>query len=66
MTITDRDIRRQVASAVGANGSDLAAGIDIDGITAEIQAAYGLIDIETIDHDTFWAIVERHDAGTTG
>jgi hypothetical protein len=62
MTITDRDIREQVFTAVNANGEDLAEGIDVEAITQEIMATYGRVDIDTIDTDEFWALVRKHDA----
>lgn len=57
-------IYAQVANAVSAGGEELAEGIDIDGITTELVATYGLIHIDdaTIGHDTFWSLVQRHDA----
>lgn len=62
MTTTDRDITAQVTAAIEANGAELAAGIRTDAVVAEIIDTYGLVDVETIEHDAFWAIVERHDA----
>lgn len=71
--ITSADIHTQVDIAVKANGPDLAAGIDIDAITAEIINIYGLVDISAkseagepvIKDDEFWAIVQRHDSTQT-
>jgi hypothetical protein len=68
--ITYTDIHAQVDTAVKANGAELAEGIDIDAITAEIIDTYGLVDIDAtsedgdpvIEHDVFWAIVAKHDA----
>lgn len=60
-TITSTDIRYQVRTAVEAAG-DEAHGIDIEGIVDEIVLVHGLVDVDSIDHDTFWAIVARHDA----
>lgn len=56
--ITSTDILRQVAQAVEAGPSE---GIDVDAIVTEIVQTYGLVDIDTIDTDAFWAIVARHD-----
>lgn len=61
-TITDRDIREQVATAVGAAGTDLTAGINVDAIVTEIINTYGLINVDDIDDEAFWDMVERHDA----
>lgn len=60
--ITSDDITRQVTSAVEANGPALAQGIDVDGIVAEVIQTYGLVSIDDIDHDEFWALVQRYDA----
>jgi hypothetical protein len=62
MTKTDADIGFQVTQAIQASGPELAKGIDVDGIVGEIIQAHGLVDVETIPHDEFWAIVQRHDA----
>ncbi len=57
--ITYTDIHAKVDTAVGSGfGGDT---IDIPGIVDEVVATYGLVDIDTIDHDAFWAIVARHD-----
>lgn len=63
-------IYAQVANAVSAGGEELAEGIDIDAITTELVATYGLIHIDDttedgepiIGHDTFWSLVRRYDA----
>lgn len=55
--ITDQDIAQQVSQALAPELSDF----DLDAIVSEIQATYGLVDIDTIPHDDFWALVERHD-----
>jgi hypothetical protein len=60
--ITSSDVANQVTIAIDAQGEQLAAGIDADAITREIIDTYGLVDIDTIDFDTFWDIVSRHDA----
>lgn len=61
MTITDRDIRAQVEQTLPGE-EPLRAGIDVDAIVRDIIQTYGLVDIETIDHDDYWAIVQRHDS----
>ena len=53
MTIIDRDIRDQVQQAVDAS----AGTYDVQAITEEIVRTYGLVSINDIDHDEFWAIV---------
>lgn len=56
-TVTDHDMRDQVAESLGSEGADF----DIPGIVDEIQAAYGTVHIDTVPHDFYWRIVERHD-----
>lgn len=34
---------------------------DVEAIADEIIQTYGLVDIDTIDTDKYWALVERHD-----
>lgn len=57
--ITSTDIARQVATAIEAGEG--AATIDQDAIVRDIIAGHGLVDIDTIDPDSFWALVARHD-----
>jgi len=54
--ITDRDMRTQVIAAL--DGRD--AEFDVYAIVEDIHERYGLIDVETVDHDVFWLIVGRH------
>lgn len=54
--ITDRDIRDHVLRSLTCHEDEF----NIDAIVDEIQRTYGLIDAATIDHDAYWAIVERH------
>lgn len=56
MTITDRDIRDQVQQATEASEGSY----DADAIVREIVQRYGLVSIDTIDHDEFWAIVGQY------
>lgn len=58
--ITATDIRFQVTTAI--ESGDGAETIDIDGIVTEIVATHGLVDIDTIESDAFWAIVAKHDS----
>jgi hypothetical protein len=59
-TVTDHDMRNQVAEALGSEGADF----DVPGIVDEIQAAYGTVHIDKVPHHIFWGIVERHDTTT--
>jgi hypothetical protein len=52
----------QVRATIEANGPELAEGIDVDAIAEEIRDTYGLIDINAIGSDEYWAIVRQHDA----
>ena len=60
-TVTDHDMRDQVAESLGSEGADF----DIEGIVSEIQSAYGTVHIDTVPHAIYWAIVERHDTSLT-
>jgi hypothetical protein len=56
MAITDRDIYAQVSIAIDASEGTY----DVDGITRAIVVRYGLFNIDSIDHDEFWALVGQH------
>ncbi len=56
MTITDRDIRDQVQHATDASEGTY----DVGAITRAIVQRWGRVDINDIDHDTFWALVGEH------
>ncbi|GAB3214300.1 hypothetical protein GCM10027294_53580 [Marinactinospora endophytica] len=51
------DLTAQIASTLG----DYEAGYDVDAIADEILEAYGLVHVDAVDTDAYWAIVERHD-----
>lgn len=55
--ITDRDMKNQIAEALGEFGGDF----DAEAIFEEIHRVHGLIDIEDMDTVEFWQIVEHHD-----
>lgn len=57
MTITDRDIRDRVQRAID---WDCEGTYDVPAITAAIVRTYGLVDIDSIDHDAFWTLVGEH------
>ena len=59
MTITSTDIERQVRTFLDAAG-DEGQGFDESAITTDIIAEHGLVDIDTIDQDTFAEIVARY------
>lgn len=75
MTITDRDMKDQIRTALTSHADEY----DIDGIFAEIHAKWGLVDLSpapvtsgdwNAEHpgpsvDEFWAIVARHDKSAT-
>lgn len=61
-TVTDHDMRNQVAETLGSEGADF----DIEGIVSEIQSAYGTVHIDQVPHAVYWGIVERHDSTLTG
>lgn len=55
--ITDRDITVKVSASLASYEGDF----NIPAIVDEIQTTYGLVDIDTIEHDAYWAIVARHE-----
>lgn len=59
--ITSTDIRQQVNTVIDAQ-AELGDTIDRAGIVRDVIDTYGLIDLDTIDHDDFWVIVARHDS----
>lgn len=60
---TRQDGYNAVVTAIEANGTDVASRdeYDIDGIIDDIYEETGAYDIEAVDHDIFWEIVERHE-----
>ncbi|MBF6416962.1 hypothetical protein [Nocardia cyriacigeorgica] len=59
---TDRDARHAIITAIEANGTDIARGdeFDITAIIEDVYAATGGYNVEAMEHDPFWAAVERH------
>lgn len=55
-TITDHDMRDQVAESLGSEGGEY----DIPAIVDEIQEHYGTTHIDNVPHDAYWTIVLRH------
>ncbi|KZM70930.1 hypothetical protein [Nocardia terpenica] len=64
--LTNEDARRAVITAIEANGTDVAHRdeFDIEAIVTEIRDTTGGYDIEAMDADEFWAVVERHEITT--
>ena len=56
MTITDSDITTAVAATLGEH----ADAHDVDAIVRDIINRYGRINVDTIDHDEYWTLVEAH------
>lgn len=56
MTVTDHDMRDQVAETLGSEG----AWYDVPAIVAELQERYGVASIKAMDVDWYWAVVLRH------
>jgi hypothetical protein len=52
-TITRDDVHRQVATALGASTVRIPVA-HVDEITEEVVERFGLVDIDTIEHDAFW------------
>lgn len=55
-TVTDRDMRDQVRLSLGSDVADY----DVHAIVEELQASFGTVSTETIEHDAYWAIVAGH------
>lgn len=60
-TITDQDIAYQVSTSLDGFIDDY----NIDDIVRDIIDTYGRVNIDDIDSDEYWAIVERHDTTIT-
>lgn len=56
MTFTSRDLRDQVTTATEASDGTY----DVDAIVEEIVERHGAVDVDTLEHDEFWAIVAKH------
>lgn len=61
--LTNADARRAVITAIEANGTDVASReeYDIDAIVHDIYQATSGYDVDAVDAEEFWAIVERHE-----
>lgn len=57
MTITRRDIDNEIAQAL--DGSD--RRFNVGALQDAFFERYGLVSIESVDHDEFWALVGEHD-----
>lgn len=55
--ITSDDITRQVEASL----TDWVSDFDVPAIVADIIATYGLVDIDDIDTEEYWALVQTHD-----
>lgn len=58
-TITDRDVRKQITTAIEASHNP--GDFDVDGITEHIIRVYGLVNIDTISSDEFWGVLFLYD-----
>jgi len=56
ITITDHDIATQVAASLGVHVGDF----DVDGIVRDVITQYGLVGIDAISDDEYWALVEMN------
>ena len=61
MTITDRDMAEQLDQTLdaGYGGEDF----DRPAIIRELMETYGRVDLDSIPHDDFWTVVQKHDIG---
>jgi hypothetical protein len=51
--MTSNNMRDQIRTAVNASDGEY----DVDAILADLQAAHGTVDIDSIDADAFWTVV---------
>lgn len=58
---TDRDARNYVIMAIE-NGAATADEYDIDAIVTELRQIADGWNFDSIDHDTFWAVVAKHES----
>ncbi len=58
--ITSTDITRQVGESL----TDCGDEFDVAGIVRDIIAEHGRVDIDSIDPEAYWAVVERHATST--
>lgn len=56
MSTTATDITREIVCSL--DGAD--TPVDVAGVTDAIVSTYGLVSIESLDHDTYWGIVLDH------
>ncbi len=58
MTLLSRQaVTEQVWASLGAFGEEY----DVEGIVAAIERVYGLVDIDVVAADEYWAIVEQYE-----
>lgn len=60
-TFTDRDMREQVATSLGADASDHTVPAIVD----ELQANFGTVPIDDIPDADYWSTVRRHHVWST-
>jgi hypothetical protein len=53
---TDSDLTNQVRATL----AGFEAEYDVQAIVAEIQTAYGTVDIDAVEPDAYWVIIQNH------
>lgn len=61
--ITIDDMRAYITRAV-TEGTDDPTRYDINAIVADLHQQWGLINLDTLDHDAFWGAVWLGDTGS--
>lgn len=60
-TVTRQDLKAQVVAAIEAYGTVVASRVDYDiDAIASVLASRDVTDVDTLDHDEFWALAGDH------
>lgn len=57
MTITDRDMRRQVKDVTDAAHGEF----DVDAIVTDIRDRFGTVSVDSLAPEDFWLIISEHE-----
>lgn len=64
--ISSDDIRTEVIQILDASAGCGSADFDVEGIVHDLISRHGLVPVDEIDSDSFWAVVLRHDLHCLG
>lgn len=54
--VTNLDMIEFVNATLGTDADDF----DVEAIVDDLQARYGTVDLDTIDDEAFWTVVQQH------